>query len=363
MGSKNRQTTTFKQFSTGESMKILRCLICFIAVLLNQQLFGVGYLDLEHYTSDFIIQTKQIHIPHYPYAFNPSIIRWKGKLLMSFRIIPGNKKSFNSEIGLIWLDDQFNPTGEAQLLAFRDSDSLVPSRAEDGRLVEVGSKLFLVYSDCPDQKVSKAGFRIHVAELDYNGKTFSILHKTKLTQYEGQSDQLREKNWVPFNYQNTLLLSYSIDPHLVFHPKLWSHVCNTVSYSDQKSYWGWGDLRGGTPALLIDGQYLAFFHSSIELATVQSGGQSMLHYFMGAYAFNSYPPFTVSRASVTPIIAPEFYSGTQYEHYWKPVQAIFPCGFLVNNDTIWVAYGRQDHEVWVVQLDKRGLMRSLAPTY
>ena len=337
--------------------------VIFMIFLWSQLIYAANYFDLNHYKSNFILKTKRITVPGYPYAFNPSIIRWRGKILMSFRTIPGNKKSFNSEIGLMRLDPQFNPIGEPQLLALRESGSLIPCRAEDGRLIQIKNHLYLIYSDCSEMQISRANFRVHVAELGYDGKKFIVLNKTILKQFEGQSDQIREKNWVPFNYQNELLLSYSIDPHFVLSPLLWSEKCVTISLSDRSSYWGWGALRGGTPALLIDGQYLAFFHSSIELATVQSGGANVAHYFMGAYTFDPHPPFNLRKVSASPIIAEEFYSGEEYNYYWKPIQAIFPCGFIEDGSTLWVAYGRQDHETWVVQLDKKGLMNSLAPTY
>ena len=35
---------------------------------------------------DFVLEMKQIAIPGYSCAFNPSIIRWQGSPLLSFRI-------------------------------------------------------------------------------------------------------------------------------------------------------------------------------------------------------------------------------------------------------------------------------------
>src|SRR3990172_2038802 len=42
-------------------------------------------IDLDLIDQDFILGTKKIEIPDHPFAFNPSIIRWQGHLLMSFR--------------------------------------------------------------------------------------------------------------------------------------------------------------------------------------------------------------------------------------------------------------------------------------
>lgn len=323
--------------------------------------FGETLLDLNDYQQDFVLEAKRISIPGHPYAFNPSIIQWQGKTLLSFRIIPGNKKSFNSELGLVFLDKQFNPIGQPQLLPLRSADSQIPCRAEDGRLIQLQDSLLMVYSDCSEPQISKGGFRVHIAEITHDGANFNIAHQESLTQFEGASRARREKNWVPFVYQNQLLLSYSINPHLVLRPLLWTNACETTSWSRGEPKWEWGDLLGGTTALPHNDQYLSFFHSSSKIATVQSGGVPMLHYFMGAYLYNAAPPFMLTHISPHPIVAPEFYQGEEHEYYWKPVQAIFPCGYIQDEQYIWIAYGRQDHETWVVKLDKKGLLQSLVP--
>ena len=120
--------------------------------------------------------------------------------------------------------------------------------------------------------------------------------------------------------------------------------------------------RGGTPGLIIDGsQYLAFFHSSKVMPTVHSNGDNILHYFIGAYTFAQHPPFEITQISPEPIVGRKFYNGTIYTPYWKPVRAIFPCGYIFDGSYIWIAYGRQDHEIWLAKLDKEGLLNSLVP--
>lgn len=98
------------------------------------------------------------------------------------------------------------------------------------------------------------------------------------------------------------------------------------------------------------------------MASHQSSGISMDHYFMGAYLFSKNPPFGLSHISPRPIIAKGFYSGPTYEPYWsKKVRVVFPGGFIANEDFVWIVYGRQDHECRVVKLDKKKLLESLVP--
>lgn len=318
--------------------------------------------DLEDLIQDFVLETKQINVPHFPNAFNPSIIRWKGRLLLSFRDIPDRRHSFNSQIYLIWMNEDFTPAGHAQLLETRYPHSKVPPRAEDARLIEVGGRLYIVYSDCKDEKVTRGGFRVYVAEMLEDERGFYLADNMGLFEYEGASVLLREKNWVPFDYQGSLLLAYSLDPHRIFLPHIGTNRCDSVALTHPDIGWEWGVLRGGTTALPIDGQrYLSFFHSSIEAATAHSNDELIDHYVMGAYTFSREPPFEIQAISHEPIVGKGFYHGPVHQPYWKRVRVVFPCGFVMDDSNIWITYGRQDHEAWVVKLDKEGLLKSLIP--
>jgi predicted GH43/DUF377 family glycosyl hydrolase len=318
-----------------------------------------AFSDLEENRDDFVLETKKIEIPGYPIAFNPSIIRWKNMLLMTFRVIPDRKHNFTSYIGIVQLDDHFNPINIPQILEMR-KDSTIPCRAEDARLIVIGDSLRLVYSDNTEPKISKGGFRMYLAEVIYDGINFSLENIECLCRFDGESREVREKNWVPFDYEGTLLLSYSISPHLVFCPIFGKGECDTVAMTDAPIKWDLGILRGGTPAVKIGNEYLAIFHSSVRMSSLQSNGQTMLHYFMGAYTFSTSPPFTLKRISPGPIIGKDFYNGPNpYKHYWQPGMYVFPGGIMDEGDILWIAYGRQDHEIWIAKIDKKGLLESL----
>lgn len=317
-------------------------------------------IDIEKLAQDYVIETKRIHIPGYPNAFNAGIVRWRGRLLLSFRNIPNPKSPYTSYLGVVWLNEDFAPVSSPQILCTQIPDSLAPSRAEDARLLAVGDKLFMVYSDNPEEKISKGGFRVYIAQLQQDGELFTVSHVECLRHYPGESRQVREKSWVPFEYQGQLLLAYSLIPHLIFQPLLGLESCVTVATSNQPIGFDWGILRGGTPALqLNDTEYLAFFHSVKPMATQHSENKNILHYFIGAYTFSREPPFEILRASHEPLVATGFYSPPFYKPYWHPIRAVFPCGYVMDENFIWVAYGRQDHECWVIKLDKAKLLASL----
>ncbi len=328
-----------------------------LTLLLHTSLYGS--IDLDELAQDFVLETKKIEIPGYPHAFNPSIIPFQDGFLMTFRVILNPSYVFISHIGILRLDHAFNPIGTPQLFDFRES-SPVPSRAEDARLIYIGSRLWMVYTDNPDVVLTKGGFRVFLTEITYDGLFFNLQHIEKLSNFEGETPTKREKNWVPFDYNGEMLLSYSLSPHIVFKPHLGTDSCETVVMTQKDIPWNWGDLRGGTTGLKInDTEYLSFFHSSIPMESVHSNGVTMPHYFMAAYTFSSEYPFEITSISPEPIFGTNFYHGAEYQRYWGSIRCVFPCGHIVDGDYIWISYGRQDHEVWIVKLDKQGLLNSL----
>lgn len=343
----------------------LFCFVIFSALSLN------ALVDLEEFKSDFVIETKQILLPDYPFAFNPSIVPWKDHYLMSFRVLATPacliKQSseatghYGSYIGVVELDQAFNPISSPQIISLNMSPHpKAISRASDARLVQVGEQLLIVYSDSTSQFLNQH-CRMHVAELINEEGIFIAQNEICLSRFELERPAKQEKNWVPFDYQKQLFMAYRLSPHRIFKPNLDTGECDLYCLTKNYIQWDWGELRGGTPAIALEKSYLAFFHSSTKMATVHSQGRQVLHYFMGAYLFDLNPPFKIRQMSSQPIIGKNFYHGETYTPYWKPVVAVFPCGLVVDKDYIWVAYGRQDHELWIMKIDKEGLLKSLIP--
>lgn len=316
-------------------------------------------IDLESWSQDFILETKRIVFPEFPNAFNPSIIRWHGQLLMSFRCYNSTNGSTNP-FALVWLDDEFNPIGAPQVFELPFHNPVLPSKQQDPRLISIRGGLFAVYNNILESVIHREIRRMFIVELFFDGEKFSAGEPECLEDFEDKSDMRYEKNWVPFEYEGELHLSYSLVPHRVLRPIFGTRSCETVSTCNRSFPWNWGAPRGGTQALLDGDHYLAFFHSWIDRATVQSNGKKISHYVMGAYTFEPHPPFAVIAASPKPLIAPSFYR-PPYHKTWKPLRCVFPGGILIEGDTIWLSYGRQDHEIWVAKIDKKCLLESLAP--
>lgn len=317
-----------------------------------------GYIDLEEMAQDFIIETKKIDIPGYPDAFNPAIVRWNGTLLMSFRTRDLKTGSTNP-IGFVWLDDNFNPIGTPQIIQLKIDGLASKSFAQDPRLVVVAESLYIIYNNMVKTK-SGLTRRMCVANLDFDGVKFYIKNPDVIKNFPGENPFRLEKSWVPFDYAGNLLLSYSISPHLVFRPLRGTKKCETFAKTSSNINWPWGELRGGTPALVEGDEYLAFFHTYKDMATVHSNGKKISHYFIGAYTFELNPPFAITRISSKPIVAKGFYTGPAYKT-WKPLRVVFPMGYVADENYVWLSYGKQDHEVWIAKIDKKALLNSLVP--
>jgi predicted GH43/DUF377 family glycosyl hydrolase len=314
--------------------------------------------DLETLAQDFVLDVKRIEIPGYPGSFNPTITRWNGELLLCFRIRTPYTGETN-KIGLNWLDEDFNLIGETKILDIRTKERRTPTKEQDPRLIVVEGKLYIIYSNTLDI-TERETRRMFLGEVQYDGDNFFVENPECMTYFENEKTQRWEKNWVPFDHNGQLHLAYTLIPHRILYPVLGTEECETVASSWGSLTWNWGQMRGGTPALKIDDQYLAFFHSSKNMQTVHSEGKNIAHYFMGAYTFSAEPPFVLTAISPEPIVGKKFYNGPAYKT-WKPLRVVFPSGYVHDDKHIWVTYGRQDFEIWVVKIDKKGLLESLVP--
>lgn len=314
-------------------------------------------INLEKKAQDFILETKQIEIPGYPNSFNPSITRWRGNLLMAFRIREP-KTQLTNQMGLVWLDENFNLASDPYILHIPPNPFTAMSKEQDPRLITIGDRLIVVYSNMIKGETSQYR-RVFLSDVHFEGDLFYTDQPECLCSFESVREERWEKNWVPFEYKGELLLAYSLTPHRIFQ-LLGNGKCKTVSSTLGMIQWNWGNLRGGTQALLDNGQYLSFFHSSREMKTVHSNGKQMPHYFMGAYTFSSEPPFEITNISPEPIVGNNFYSAPPYKT-WKPLRVVFPGGLIIDEKFVWVLYGRQDFEVWVAKFDKKALLNSLIP--
>ena len=306
-----------------------------------------------------VIATKRIVLEDFPDAWNPSILKTNDGLLLTFRYLPDrDHQPWLSYIGAVLLNDEFDPISKPELLNTRLKNSKTPSQSEDARVFLHQDRMFLIYNDNIDIIYPATWQRrdMFMSELFYKNGHFTLTAPLKLVHDEKYPNQMWQKNWVPFEKDGALLLAYSIHPHEILYANLNTGKCYPSYTTTPSLNWQFGTLRGSTPPLLIDGEYLAFFHSGMYTASPSSWGLEMWHYFMGAYTFSAEPPFQITKITPLPIMSDDFYTPSGY---YKRV--IFPGGFVATDTKIYVAYGKDDCEMWIATLDRDILKKVMIP--
>src|SRR5580700_1493225 len=169
-------------------------------IVREQDLSKTDLIDMESMVKSWILETKKIEFSGYPGAFNPSMIKYKDAILMSFRVYNLANGSTNP-FALVWLNDQFEPISTPQIFELPFHNPVLPSKQQDPRLITVGERLFVAYNNILDNVTHREIRRMFISELFYDGETFSASAPECLADFEGKSDRRYEKNWVPFEYQ------------------------------------------------------------------------------------------------------------------------------------------------------------------
>lgn len=305
-------------------------------------------IDLEKLTQDYVLDVQQLHIPGYPTACNASIVRWQDRLILSFDAYSLGKEDQPDLMGLAVLDEEFHVIGIPQIL------DVQKNLWQDARLIAHNEALYLVFNGAIDDGIR----RMFIARAHFNGIEFTLETSNALLNFPGENSTQWERNWIPFIYNDSLLLTARFSPHKILRPLLDSQTCEEVASSNFSSNWMWGTVRPGTSANLDGKRYLALFHSSKVMPSLHSEGEPIQHYFMGAYTFEDKPPFRITAISKEPIIGKHFYHGPEYT-MCKPCRVVFPCGFIMDEQFIWIVFGRQDHEIWIAKLEKKGLYENM----
>ncbi|MBA3602216.1 MAG: hypothetical protein H0W50_00890 [Parachlamydiaceae bacterium] len=328
----------------------------FLAFLIFTASISFSLEGKEKLKSDMVIATTQIKLKEFPYIWNPSLLKTKEGFLLSFRYCLAPHKPWISYIGVVMLNEALEVISKPQLLNSRRRGDKTPSQAEDARLFVSNDTIYVLYNDNMEVENPSTSHRrdMYLAKLSFRKSKFHMSKPIKLYHPREYNTRRVQKNWVPFDWRGSMMLGYLINPHEIIHPDFITGECSTIAETPYISTWNWGERRGGTPAIEVDGNYLAFFHSMNVTDSEASRGVHMYHYYMGAYTFSLDPPFYVKAMSHSPIMADGFYTRSSYDK-----RVIFPGGFAVVGSTIYLAYGKDDNEAWIAIIDKKKLLESL----
>lgn len=141
-----------------------------------------------------------------------------------------------------------------------------------------------------------------------------------------------EKNWIWFFHNGEPHLVYQSNPHVVARFNWNFELMDEWQNTELDLGWDYGEIRGGTPPVLVGDEYWTFYHSSVEWKPPYR------RYVMGAYAFESKPPFRITRNTLFPIL-----TGSDKDPHGdrKPI-VVFACGAIIQNGVWFVTFGVND---------------------
>ncbi len=324
---------------------------------------GVPYAD----ENGIILTTKTINLHGSTCPCNASIIPYGDcSYLMAYR---ENSYRATGRIGisLCFLDSAF---ASQKTPIFLRNLYLFSPAPRDPRLCIVNKKVYMTYTDVSNKR-GKMLFSTACCELALPDKIVS--HK-----WLHINNNVSDKNWTPFvvkkggagNKEQLCFIDTFNPLSVVRLDEQHGLVCvykNKVSSRFLQESWEqrWGKIRGGTPAALVDDEYLTFFHSCIHR------GKNRL-YVAGAIAFSKDYPHTITRISRYPLIADSFYTRPaspwtwfkRYFPYETPlIVSVFPLGFVEGYEqgrqVFYVTAGDNDSAVMLITLDKEALYKNM----
>jgi predicted GH43/DUF377 family glycosyl hydrolase len=233
------------------------------------------------------------------------------------------------------------PFGTNDLMAFKLENNIpaygVPVKLfprfykeqfEDSRCVMLGGRTFISCCNFIWHHNGWTGAHQIVCEVGYDWNQSRRIDP--VYGYNGASigeNTGHEKNWLWFFREGVPHLVYKAHPHVVAvfdtdfkfvesHRTFWN------------CYWQYGEIRGGTPPVFVDNEYWTFFHSATDWK------ENKRQYHMGAYAFESKPPFRITKITRKPLL-----SGSQKDRWFpgKPI-CCFPTGSIFKNNK-WLVVG------------------------
>lgn len=268
----------------------------------------------------------------YTEYYNPGLVEIDGVRFLIARRTRGRDiphQIVQSDFEVFRLD-KLNPVDGFVLNLRRQSPD---QQYEDARAVFHGDKIYLCYTTMlrPRDKRNTWG-HTEVSVLD---KHWNVLNTYSPEFARNGRDLLRnqgcEKNWMWFFHAGHPTMIYTSVPHIVAEFNQ-DFVFRYAYGSHTESLWRHGEIRGGTPPVMVNDEYWTFFHSSL----VEDDHK---RYYMGAYAFQTTPPFRITRMTPNPIL-----SGSPQDPMpeGKKSAVVFPCGCLFEHGGFFVTLGVND---------------------
>lgn len=264
------------------------------------------------------------------YAFNAGLVRYQGRLLMSYRTDWAGAHCHVAELA-----EDYTPQFTRVLPELAHPRANVGR--EDPRLFVFRGRLHVAYIGV--ERAAGGG----VVTNQMYARLTDDLRVEEVFYPEYQYRRAWEKNWQFFEWAGELFAVYSIAPHVVL------HVLGNKAYPFAETptpfAWSGGHLRGGAPPVLVGDRFYHWFHGRRDAGWV---------YNVGLYAFEARPPFRVLGLTPDPLLAGD---PAATDGNYCPVT--FPQGAVLEGGRWKVAMGWNDRKVKIGEWDAAAVDRAL----
>lgn len=201
-------------------------------------------------------------------------------------------------------------------------------------------KLLMIYSSVTDYAPIYECIRGSII-MDLNQSDDFIDHPS--FRVSPESIKTRQKNWMPFIWEDRIFLIASVCPHIIYELDLSNFTCEQKYETDWVNPWMYKDfLRGNTNAVqLTDGNFLGTFHTA-------SWHGPCCYYDNGAYLFEGKPPFKVLKCANRTYLKAEDAVQKHFRNAGR-ILCTFPVGMVRNDNDILISYGDNDSVVKVMK--------------
>jgi predicted GH43/DUF377 family glycosyl hydrolase len=267
------------------------------------------------------------------HGYNPSVIDFNGRRLMSYRYHPvaGQWRT------LLMMQEVID--GAYQERPIHIGGHYHDMSQEDGRLFIFRGKLHISFTLAVFPGVPNATVPCVCAYGELvDGKSGWTVEKVVIPKVGNNNWQAQEKNFVFFEHDGKLHLIYQCSPEQVIY-RLGSENNIEEVYRTKSPSWIHGEIRGGTQPVsspLSGGSWLRFFHSLHKAGNNRHDWT----YSIGAMEMADTPPFNIIRISKYPVFSGDerFVPGCRH---WKQGVAI-PYGAVNGGDSWIVSAGLND---------------------
>ena len=275
-----------------------------------------------------------------PGAFNPCIIRFRERLVMSYRWHPDG--GFKTKLAIAELDENFNVIGNFQL-DMNEDDS-----CEDGRVFLWKGDLWIsfVVSQFPHFPASQ----VKIAKLSKPDK-WRVSDKEL---YYLPDRQTTEKNHLPLVHDDVLNIIYKHNqPQEGNMADLSQIIYSPFEKREMKTpalRWPYGEIRGGTVPLPYDGKLISFFHSRLDNEEPPVNWR----YNIGCVLRKAEPPFQMLAISKRPILRGSEVGGDATRFHHKK-NVIFCLGAIEYDGGFLVSAGINDSQCALIKISGKDL--------